>query len=90
MSTLIAQTLSNNHRTLTSTTPIVNATTYIPTTSDQTIASGSYINGTQTIKGDTHLVGRNIKSGVTIFGVEGTLTSATVSQDSQTKVLTIS
>lgn len=48
------------------------ATTYTPTTSNQTIASGTYLSGTQTIKGDTNLVAGNIKSGVTIFGVNGT------------------
>lgn len=47
------------------------ATTYTPGTSDQTIASGQYLNGTQTIKGDPNLVAGNIKSGVSIFGVSG-------------------
>lgn len=66
------------------------AQTITPTTSNQTIASGTYLTGTQTILGDADLVASNIKSGVTIFGVAGSLTSATVSQDSQTKVLSIS
>ena len=47
------------------------ATTYTPGTSDQTIASGQYLNGAQTIKGDANLVAGNIKSGVSIFGVSG-------------------
>lgn len=47
------------------------ATTYTPGTSDQTIASGQYLNGTQIIKGDSNLVAGNIKSGVSIFGVSG-------------------
>ena len=48
------------------------AATYIPKTTDQSIASGQYLSGTQTIKGDANLVAGNIKSGVSIFGVTGT------------------
>lgn len=65
------------------------ATTYTPTTSDQTIASGTYLRGVQTIKGDANLTGSNIVSGVSIFGVAGTAQVPSISQDSQTKVLTI-
>lgn len=50
------------------------AATYTPGTSDQSIASGQYLNGTQTIKGDSNLTAANIKSGVSIFGVTGTYT----------------
>lgn len=50
------------------------AATYTPGTSDQSIASGQYLSGTQTIKGDANLVAGNIKSGVIIFGVTGTYT----------------
>ena len=45
--------------------------TITPGTSDKTIASGQYLTGTQTIKGDANLVAGNIKSGVSIFGVAG-------------------
>ncbi len=48
------------------------AKTYTPTTSNQTISSGTYLTGVQTIKGDSNLVAGNIKSGVSIFGVNGT------------------
>ena len=47
------------------------AATITPGTSDQTIASGTYLTGTQIIKGDANLVAGNIKSGVSIFGVAG-------------------
>ena len=47
------------------------AQTITPSTSDKTIASGRYLTGTQTIKGDANLVAGNIKSGVSIFGVAG-------------------
>lgn len=48
------------------------ATTYTPTTANQTIAASTYLTGIQTIKGDSNLVAANIKSGVSIFGVNGT------------------
>lgn len=66
------------------------ATTYTPSTSNQTIASGTYLTGAQTISGDSNLQAAYIKSGVSIFGVAGSLTSVAVSQDSTTKVLSIS
>ena len=66
------------------------AETYTPTTSDQTISAGQYLSGAQTVKGDANLAAGNIKSGVTIFGVAGSLTSAVISQDGVTKVLSIS
>lgn len=47
------------------------AATITPGTSDQTIASGQYLTGAQTVKGDANLVAGNIKSGVSIFGVAG-------------------
>jgi hypothetical protein len=47
------------------------AATYTPGTTDQTIAAGQYLSGTQTIAGDADLVSENIKSGVNIFGVAG-------------------
>ena len=53
------------------------ATTIIPGTSDQTIASGVYLAGAQTIKGDANLVADNIKSGTSIFGVTGTYVDST-------------
>ena len=66
------------------------AATITPTTSNQTIAANTYLTGVQTVLGDSNLQAQYIKSGVTIFNIQGSLTSATVSQDSSTKVLTIS
>lgn len=66
------------------------AATYTPTTSDQTIAAGQYLSGAQTVKGDANLQAQYIASGVTIFGVVGSLSAAVISQDSTTKVLSIS
>lgn len=47
------------------------AQTITPGAEDKTIASGKYLTGDQTIKGDSNLVAGNIKSGVSIFGVSG-------------------
>lgn len=53
------------------------AKTITPTTSDQTaVASGRYTTGAITVKGDANLVAGNIKSGVSIFGVNGTYSDA--------------
>lgn len=48
------------------------AQTITPGTTDKTIASGRYLTGTQTIKGDANLVAANIAKGVSLFGVTGT------------------
>lgn len=48
------------------------AKTWTPTTTNQTIAAGTYCSGAQTILGDSNLIAANIKSGVSIFGVTGT------------------
>lgn len=53
--------------------PTKGAETFTPNTQDQTISSGRWLTGTQTIKGDANLVASNIKSGVSIFGVNGEL-----------------
>ena len=66
------------------------AQTITPGTTAQTIAAGQYLTGTQTIAGDANLIGQNIKAGVSIFNVDGELSTPVVSQDSVTKVLSIS
>ena len=50
------------------------AQTFNPSTTDQVIPAGKFLSGAQTIKGDANLVGENIRSGKSIFGVPGTLT----------------
>ena len=50
------------------------AQTITPSTTDQTIASGKYLTGAQTIKGDANLKAENIAKGVSIFGVTGAYT----------------
>lgn len=48
------------------------AATITPGTSAKTIAAGKYLEGAQTITGDTNLVAANIAKGKSIFGVTGT------------------
>lgn len=83
-------TAGNSDVSLTASVTTKAAATITPTTSSQTIASGTYLTGAQTISGDANLVAGNIKSGVSIFGVSGSLSAATVSQDGVTRVLSIS
>ena len=51
------------------------AATITPGTTNQTINSGTYLTGTQTIAGDADLVAGNIKAGTQIFNTTGTYTS---------------
>ena len=60
------------------------AQTITPGTADQTIASGKYLTGVQTIKGDANLVAGNIKKGVSIFGVAGSYSESGSSGGSST------
>ena len=85
-----AGTAGNSSVSLTASVTTKAAATITPGTSNQEIAAGTYLTGKQTISGDANLIGSNIKSGVSIFGVSGSLTAATVSQDGTTKVLSIS
>lgn len=62
---------------VTGTAPVKAVATITPGTANQTIASGTYLTGTQTILGDADLIASNIKTGVNIFGVLGNLTPGT-------------
>lgn len=57
-----------------------------------TIPAGYTSGGTVAISAteQSKIIGANIKSGVTLLGVSGTLSLPTISQDSTTKVLSIS
>lgn len=55
------------------TIPTLPGQTITPGTADKTIANGQYLGGTQVIKGDPNLTSGNIKKGVSIFGVAGSL-----------------
>ena len=79
------------------------AATITPTSADQTISSGQYLSGAQTIEGIvcTNLTAANIANGVTVkigtatdddsvASVTGQLSAAVISQDGVTKILSIS
>lgn len=79
------------------------AATFNPSTADQTINSGQYLSGAQTISAVTltNLTAANIANGVTVkvgcssdddcvASVTGTLSAAVISQDASTKILSIS
>ena len=83
-------TAGNSSVSLTASVTTKAAATITPGTSNQTIASGTYLTGGQTILGDANLVAGNIKAGVSVFSVQGSLSAATISQDGVTKVLSIS
>ena len=69
---LTGKTFSNAGGTgIAGTMPNNGAVTIVPTTTNQTIAAG-YHNGAGKVEGDADLVAANIKSGVNIFGVDGT------------------
>ena len=65
-------TAGNTEISLTASVSTKATATITPSTSDQTIAAGTYLTGIQTISGDANLKAENIKSGVTIFGKTGT------------------
>ena len=58
---------------VTGTIPSKAAASYKPGTASQTIAAGQYLSGAQTIQGDGNLKADNIRQGVSIFGVAGSL-----------------
>ncbi len=83
-------TAGNSNVSLTASVTTKAAATITPGTSNQEIAAGTYLTGKQTIAGDANLVGANIVSGKSIFNVPGSAKIPIISQDSTTKVLSIS
>lgn len=67
--------------TVTAISPTKAAETFTPKTYDQTISSGRWLTGTQTIKGDANLIAANIKKGVKIFNVTGSYEGDSLSID---------
>lgn len=57
---------------------VFSASTWTPSSTNQTISSYQWLTGSQTILGDSNLVSANIKSGVSIFGVNGTYEGAEI------------
>lgn len=85
-----AGTAGDSSVSLTASVTTKGAATITPGTSAQTIASGTYLTGTQTISGDANLVASKIVYPYSIFGVDGAAKLPVISQDSTTKVLSIS
>lgn len=96
-------TAGNSSVSLSTSVTTKSAATFAPSTSNQTISSGTYITGTQTIAAvtTTNLSASNIVAGVTVkvgysgdddcvASVQGSAQIPVISQDSTTKVLTIS
>lgn len=61
-----------------------------PSAVNQQIAAGQYLSGIQTIVGSANLSASNIKSGVNIFGVVGTMTPVPVVTSSDFSISSIS
>lgn len=85
-----AGTAGNSSVSLTASVTTKAAATITPGTSNQEIAAGTYLTGKQTIAGDADLVSANIVAGKSIFNVNGSAQVPVISQDSVTKVLSIS
>ena len=65
---------------VTGTIPSKAAATITPGTTNQTIAAGQYLAGAQTIKGSANLKAENIKQGVDIMGIIGSLQPSGVTE----------
>lgn len=66
------------------------AATLQPGTSAVTIAAGTYLTGAQTIAAEPNYLAANIVAGKSLWGLSGTAQIPVISQDSGTKILSIS
>ena len=83
-------TAGNSDVSLTASVTTKAAATITPGTTDQEIASGTYLTGKQTIKGDSQLKASNIVAGATIFNVAGSAQVPVISQDATSRIVSIS
>lgn len=83
-------TAGNSSVSLTASVTTKAAATITPGTSNQEIAAGTYLTGKQTVVGDVNLKSENIVYGISIFNTDGSVKVPVISQDSTTKVLSIS
>ena len=73
----IPQGYHNGAGQVTQSIPAKGAQTYTPGTTNQVIAAGQYLSGVQTIAGSENLIAANIRDGINVFGVVGTLQEGT-------------
>lgn len=83
-------TAGNSAVSLTASVTTKAAATLQPGTSAVTIASGTYLTGAQTIPAEPNYIASNIVAGKSLWGLNGSAQIPSISQDSTTKVLSIS
>ena len=83
-------TAGNSSVSLTASVTTKAAATLQPGTSAVTIAAGTYLTGAQTIPAEPNYLAANIVSGKSLWGLNGSAQIPVISQNSQTKVLSIS
>lgn len=83
-------TAGNSSVSLTASVTTKAAATLQPGTSAVTIPAGTYLTGAQTIPAEPNYLAGNIIAGKSLWGLDGTATLPSITQDSTTKVLSIS
>lgn len=85
-----AGTAGNSSVSLTANVPTKAAETLQPGTSAVTISAGTYLTGAQTIPAEPNYQAANIVAGKSLWGLNGAAAVPIITQDSTTKVLSIS